>query len=113
MNRDYPYDINAICDQCGHKGAYDIMGDFICDKCLTGRESNDEVTIKVRTDEKFTLGLSTTLNPTYKSELIILDDDAIVIRYTRPTPNWWRRFWYWALLGWRWRKVNKFIDKEK
>lgn len=20
-------------------------------------------------------------------------------------PNAWRRFWYWALLGWRWEKV--------
>jgi hypothetical protein len=21
-----------------------------------------------------------------------------------PMPNWFRRFWYWALLGWTWRK---------
>jgi len=22
-----------------------------------------------------------------------------------PPPNAWRRFWYWALLGWEWQKV--------
>lgn len=22
-----------------------------------------------------------------------------------PMPNWWWRFWYWALLGWKW-KIN-------
>lgn len=33
MDRTIPYDENAICDDCGHKGAYDFMGDFLCDEC--------------------------------------------------------------------------------
>lgn len=24
-----------------------------------------------------------------------------------PMPNWWRRFWYWALLGWWWEEVER------
>lgn len=29
--------------------------------------------------------------------------DAFQIHYAcRVRPNWWRRFWYWALLGWQW-----------
>ncbi len=23
----------------------------------------------------------------------------------RPLPNPWRRFWYWALLGWKWEAL--------
>jgi hypothetical protein len=33
MSRDVPFDDNAICDQCGAKGAYDFMGDLLCPKC--------------------------------------------------------------------------------
>jgi hypothetical protein len=33
-SREVPFDKNAICDQCGVKGAYDFMGDFICEECL-------------------------------------------------------------------------------
>jgi hypothetical protein len=32
-NRDAPFDENAICDGCGAKGAFDLMGDFLCPKC--------------------------------------------------------------------------------
>jgi len=32
--REIPYDLEAICDCCGHKGAFDFMGDFICEECL-------------------------------------------------------------------------------
>jgi hypothetical protein len=21
-------------------------------------------------------------------------------------PNWWRRWWQWALLGWRWERID-------
>jgi hypothetical protein len=29
---------------------------------------------------------------------------CLTIQCTRPMPNLWRRFWYWLLLGWVWRK---------
>lgn len=35
MNRDIPYEENEKCDVCGQKGAFDFMGDFICEKCLS------------------------------------------------------------------------------
>ena len=39
-DREYPYDPNAICDECGHVGAYDIMGDLLCYVCLLEGESD-------------------------------------------------------------------------
>lgn len=33
MSRDVPFDREAICDECGKKGAYDFMGDFFCPEC--------------------------------------------------------------------------------
>ncbi len=33
MSRIVPFDIEAICDECGKKGAYDFMGDFFCEEC--------------------------------------------------------------------------------
>jgi hypothetical protein len=27
------------------------------------------------------------------------------IHHTTPRPNRWWRFWYWVLLGWRWKRV--------
>ena len=34
MSREVPYDTKAICDDCGKEGAFDFMGDFICEECL-------------------------------------------------------------------------------
>jgi hypothetical protein len=34
-DRTVPYDENAICDNCGKKGAHDFMGDYLCDDCIT------------------------------------------------------------------------------
>ena len=34
MDRTIPYDENAICDICGKQGAYDLMGDLVCEECL-------------------------------------------------------------------------------
>jgi len=31
--RDVPYNANLICDECGKRGAYDFMGDYLCPKC--------------------------------------------------------------------------------
>ena len=33
MDRTVPYDKNAKCDECNKKGAYDFMGDYLCEKC--------------------------------------------------------------------------------
>lgn len=35
MNRTIQFDDNLICDVCGHKGAYDFMGDYLCDECVS------------------------------------------------------------------------------
>ena len=34
MDRTYPYEPDAYCDDCGHQGAYDLMGEYLCAKCL-------------------------------------------------------------------------------
>lgn len=34
MSRDVPFSRNSICDNCGAAGAYDFMGDYICQDCL-------------------------------------------------------------------------------
>jgi hypothetical protein len=47
--------------------------------------------------------------PEYRSELVIIKGQ-ILVRTIHPMPNWWRRFWYWALLGWRWRKPTPRED---
>lgn len=33
-SREVPYDRKGICNICGKKGAYDFMGDLICEFCL-------------------------------------------------------------------------------
>lgn len=34
MNRDVPYIEDEVCDLCGKTGAYDFMGDCICQECI-------------------------------------------------------------------------------
>jgi len=41
----------------------------------------------------------------FKSELII-GESLITVRQKKDMPCLWWRFWYWALLGWTWRKVE-------
>lgn len=38
--REVPYDTHAVCDTCGNVGAFDMMGDYYCEECLT--EALDE-----------------------------------------------------------------------
>jgi hypothetical protein len=45
-DRDVPFDENAICDICGVKGAYDFVGDCICEKCMNLKEPKDGSTIE-------------------------------------------------------------------
>ena len=39
--------------------------------------------------------------PKYKARLVLTPDFQI---HSTIWPNWWRRFWYWALLGWHWER---------
>ena len=66
----------------------------------------------VRHEEEMEVMMNINLQyPQYKSELIITDDDGIVIKFTKQIPGPWRRFWYWALLGWRWRDLTKCAEE--
>jgi len=40
MSRDIPFDEELICDSCGKKGAWDLMGDCLCPECVS--KLNDE-----------------------------------------------------------------------
>lgn len=47
MSREIEYDKDANCDICGALGAYDFMGDYVCQDCYTevkyaDQESNIE-----------------------------------------------------------------------
>jgi uncharacterized Zn ribbon protein len=35
MSREVPFDPVAVCDDCGAKGAYDFMGDYLCPECAS------------------------------------------------------------------------------
>ena len=43
MNREVKFDKNAICDNCGAIGAFDFMGDYLCEKCAESNKSNRQV----------------------------------------------------------------------
>ena len=32
-DRTVPFDVKAVCDNCGEVGAFDFMGDLLCTKC--------------------------------------------------------------------------------
>lgn len=34
MNREIEFCEDEYCDDCGAKGAYDFMGDYLCPECL-------------------------------------------------------------------------------
>jgi hypothetical protein len=34
MDKTIPFDEHAVCDTCGQIGAFDFMGDYICQECL-------------------------------------------------------------------------------
>lgn len=35
-SREAPFEEDARCDSCGHKGAFDFMGDYLCASCAFG-----------------------------------------------------------------------------
>jgi len=36
MSREVPFDPDAVCDVCGKPGAFDFMGDCVCQECIRG-----------------------------------------------------------------------------
>jgi len=40
MGRDVPYDKDAICDNCGKVGAFDFMGDYLCEICSSPADNS-------------------------------------------------------------------------
>jgi hypothetical protein len=38
---------------------------------------------------------------------------AIMIEQPGDIPGLWRRFWYWALLGWTWERIKQDEDGGK
>jgi len=49
--RDIEYDDKAICDGCGHKGAFDFMGDLYCSACISS-DKDGNVVIKPKKESK-------------------------------------------------------------
>ena len=41
--------------------------------------------------------------PRYQSALVINTGYHVLFEHPKPGP--WRRFWYWALLGWTWEDL--------
>ena len=47
------------------------------------------------------------MDPPDRSKLVIGSGmKTVQFFFTCRRPNCWRRFWYWALLGWRWEEVK-------
>ena len=79
MDRDVPYQPDLICEKCGHSGAYDIMGDILCDRCASGEapeEENLASTIS-KISDGFDALLKSGLN---EKAVIILLQDATRVR---------------------------------
>jgi hypothetical protein len=45
--------------------------------------------------------------PVARSRLCMSPGTDCYMQFTAPLPNWWRRFWTWALLGWVWSGVEE------
>jgi len=45
-DRTVPFDDKAICASCGKVGAFDFMGDCLCQECLGYKEPKDNETIE-------------------------------------------------------------------
>jgi hypothetical protein len=37
---------------------------------------------------------------------VLIIGDAFRIESRQEIPNLWERFWYWALLGWKWERLS-------
>lgn len=113
--------MTAKCSKCGIRvvtegqwyGTQLPNGDWLCDdNCELGLslkpdvledeviESREPVAI-VDDLEKWRI----ILTPSTQSQLVI--NENFMIHSTVPMPNWWHRFWYRLLLGWRWEAIGK------
>lgn len=61
MDRTFPYDKTEKCDTCGEQGAFDMMGDFICEDCLT--KESKVMDIKQTLFDKYAIKYTTHNNP--------------------------------------------------
>jgi|WetSurMetagenome_2_1015567.scaffolds.fasta_scaffold128748_1 hypothetical protein len=44
MAKEPEYNLALICDSCGHKGAFNLHGDYVCHDCLDlEQDDEDEV----------------------------------------------------------------------
>lgn len=41
--RDIPFDPEALCEECGVKGAYDFMGDVLCIHCASPITDGEDI----------------------------------------------------------------------
>lgn len=41
-SREFPWDPNEVCDNCGNQGAFDLYGDYVCGDCLHGGKTMTE-----------------------------------------------------------------------
>jgi hypothetical protein len=41
-DREFPFEPDSYCDSCGAKGAWDIYGDLLCEKCLEPAETEEK-----------------------------------------------------------------------
>jgi len=75
------------------------LGDLTFFRVKDEKEESDQEIIEGRTKTIDLLRL-----PEDKSELLI-HNGSFRIRFPSEKPCLWWRFWYWALLGWRWRDI--------
>lgn len=52
-----------------------------------------------------TVKLHISSGPEYKSQVFITP--TFTAEFTYKCPNWWHRFWFWVLLGWRWERLEE------
>ncbi|MBY0525580.1 MAG: hypothetical protein K2R98_19400 [Gemmataceae bacterium] len=46
------------------------------------------------------------LFPTYQYQSRLYITPTFCVAVEKPMPGMWRRFWYWALLGWTWKAAT-------
>ena len=83
MGRDVPFDPIDKCDLCGKYGAYDFMGDYICDDCLDGKRTEEQgeslASAIAKISDGFDALLKSGLN---KRAIVLLLHDATRLRRT-------------------------------
>ena len=50
MSREIPFNEKAKCDTCGKFGAFEVMGDYFCEKCMKDFTQEDKWTT-IKTEE--------------------------------------------------------------